>query len=188
MWGRGSFTAGLPVLAQFERTLIRERTNAGLAAARARGRFGEGKMKTTPQQDKQVRALWESKNFTGEEIAKLLHDLRLVWAFEIRPFVAALEAILVSWTIALFAYCLVVPDNRLGYGEFSGFQLKIIQEVVTLVVFMVFAIVFLTRETCVELCRSVRVSRRRRVLRFCLQGTRSGCMNGSVANLRIERR
>jgi uncharacterized protein (DUF486 family) len=45
--------------------------------------------------------------------------------------------------IALFEYCLAVPANRLGYGEFSGFQLKIIQEVVTLVVFMVFAITFL---------------------------------------------
>jgi len=40
-------------------------------------------------------------------------------------------------------YCLAVPANRLGYGEFSGFQLKIIQEVVTLVVFIVFAITFL---------------------------------------------
>jgi uncharacterized protein (DUF486 family) len=36
-----------------------------------------------------------------------------------------------------------VPANRFGYGEFSGFQLKIIQEVVTLAVFMVFAIAFL---------------------------------------------
>ncbi|MGD0732212.1 MAG: DMT family protein [Terracidiphilus sp.] len=42
------------------------------------------------------------------------------------------KAILVSWGIALFEYCLAVPANRLGYGEFSGFQLKIIQEVVTL--------------------------------------------------------
>ena len=36
-----------------------------------------------------------------------------------------------------------MPANRLGYGEFSGFQLKIIQEAVTLGVFMVFAIAFL---------------------------------------------
>jgi uncharacterized protein (DUF486 family) len=53
------------------------------------------------------------------------------------------KAILVSWAIALAEYCLAVPANRLGYGEFSGFQLKIIQEVVTLVVFVVFAITFL---------------------------------------------
>jgi len=53
------------------------------------------------------------------------------------------KAILVSWGIALFEYCLAVPANRLGYGEFTGFQLKIIQEVVTLIVFIVFAILFL---------------------------------------------
>src|ERR1700722_5250381 len=53
------------------------------------------------------------------------------------------KAILVSWGIALFEYCLAVPANRLGYGAFSGFQLKIIQEVVTLIVFMVFAVTFL---------------------------------------------
>ena len=53
------------------------------------------------------------------------------------------KAILVSWAIALIEYCLAVPANRLGYGEFSGFQLKIIQEVITLVVFIGFAIVVL---------------------------------------------
>ena len=53
------------------------------------------------------------------------------------------QAILVSWAIALLEYCLAVPANRLGYGQFSGFQLKIIQEVVTLVVFIGFAILFL---------------------------------------------
>jgi len=53
------------------------------------------------------------------------------------------KAVLVSWAIALLEYCLAVPANRLGYGEFSGFQLKIIQEVVTLCVFMGFAVTFL---------------------------------------------
>jgi len=53
------------------------------------------------------------------------------------------KAILVSWGIALFEYCLAVPANRLGYVHFSGFQLKIIQEVVTLTVFIAFAILFL---------------------------------------------
>lgn len=49
--------------------------------------------------------------------------------------------ILVSWGIAFFEYCLMVPANRGGYlsGEFSGYQLKIIQECVTLAVFVVFA-------------------------------------------------
>jgi uncharacterized protein len=53
------------------------------------------------------------------------------------------RAILVSWGIALFEYCLAVPANRLGYGHFSGYQLKIIQEVVTILVFIVFATTFL---------------------------------------------
>lgn len=58
------------VLAQFERTRLRERTVAGLASARARGRMGGNKWKTTPQQDKQMRSLWDSGNFTAQEIAK----------------------------------------------------------------------------------------------------------------------
>lgn len=53
------------------------------------------------------------------------------------------KAILISWAIALIEYCLAVPANRLGYGQFSGFQLKMIQEVVTLVVFIGFATTFL---------------------------------------------
>jgi uncharacterized protein (DUF486 family) len=53
------------------------------------------------------------------------------------------KAILVSWAIALLEYCLAVPANRLGYTHFSGFQLKIIQEVVTLTVFIGFAVLFL---------------------------------------------
>jgi uncharacterized protein (DUF486 family) len=53
------------------------------------------------------------------------------------------KAILVSWAIALLEYCLAVPANRLGYGEFSGFQLKIIQEVITIVIFIGFALLFL---------------------------------------------
>jgi uncharacterized protein (DUF486 family) len=53
------------------------------------------------------------------------------------------KAILVSWVIALLEYRLAVPANRLGYARFSGFQLKIIQEVVTLSVFMAFAVLFL---------------------------------------------
>jgi len=53
------------------------------------------------------------------------------------------QAIAVSWGIALFEYCLAVPANRLGYGEFTGFQLKIIQEVATLVIFVAFAVLFL---------------------------------------------
>ena len=48
-------------------------------------------------------------------------------------------AILVSWGIAFFEYCFQVPANRFGYGHFTAYQLKIIQEVITLCVFIVFA-------------------------------------------------
>jgi uncharacterized protein (DUF486 family) len=53
------------------------------------------------------------------------------------------KAILVSWCIALIEYCLAVPANRWGYSHFSGFQLKIMQEGITLAVFLVFAVLFL---------------------------------------------
>jgi len=54
------------------------------------------------------------------------------------------KAVLVSWLIAFFEYCLMVPANRYGFmGGMSGFQLKMTQEVVTLVVFSLFAIFYL---------------------------------------------
>ena len=53
------------------------------------------------------------------------------------------EVVLVSWLIALGEYCFQVPANRIGYGQFTGYQLKTIQESVTLVVFVVFAYFYL---------------------------------------------
>lgn len=54
------------------------------------------------------------------------------------------KAILISWGIAFFEYCLMVPANRMGYANgLSGFQLKIIQEVITLTVFAFFAVFYL---------------------------------------------
>ena len=47
--------------------------------------------------------------------------------------------VLLSWGIAFFEYLLMVPANRLGYGKFTGYELKIMQEVITLVVFVGFA-------------------------------------------------
>lgn len=52
-------------------------------------------------------------------------------------------AIAVSWGIAFFEYCLQVPANRWGYGAFTAAQLKILQEAITIVVFIVFAAVWL---------------------------------------------
>ena len=54
-----------------------------------------------------------------------------------------LAAIVVSWLIAFGEYCFQVPANRIGYGEFTGYQLKVIQEVITLLVFSVFAFFYL---------------------------------------------
>lgn len=58
--------------------------------------------------------------------------------------VALWKVVLASWGIAFFEYCLQVPANRWGYGRFSAYQLKIIQEVITLVVFMAFSAIWLS--------------------------------------------
>jgi uncharacterized protein len=59
--------------------------------------------------------------------------------------------ILISWGIALFEYILQVPANRIGFrengGPFSLVQLKVLQEVITLVVFVGFSVVFFKTET-----------------------------------------
>jgi uncharacterized protein (DUF486 family) len=59
--------------------------------------------------------------------------------------------ILISWGIAFFEYCLQVPANRIGFkehgGPFSLLELKVIQEVITLVVFVIFSLLFFKNET-----------------------------------------
>lgn len=56
------------------------------------------------------------------------------------------KVVLVSWSIALFEYCFQVPANRIGHRHFSAAQLKTIQEVVTLVVFAGFSVLYLKEE------------------------------------------
>jgi uncharacterized protein len=51
--------------------------------------------------------------------------------------------IIVSWLIAFAEYCFQVPANRIGHGTFTAAQLKTIQEVITLIVFCVFSVVYL---------------------------------------------
>ena len=53
-----------------------------------------------------------------------------------------LLTILVSWGIALFEYCFQVPANRIGSATFTTTQLKIIQEIITLAVFIGFVILY----------------------------------------------
>ncbi|MFV0553202.1 MAG: DMT family protein [Mangrovibacterium sp.] len=68
--------------------------------------------------------------------------------FESLPLIAI---ILISWAIALFEYCFQVPANRIGFkengGPFSLVELKVIQEVITLIVFVIFSLVFFKTET-----------------------------------------
>lgn len=62
-----------------------------------------------------------------------------------------ISIILISWGIALFEYILQVPANRMGFREFGGpfslVQLKVIQEVITLVVFVIFSVLFFKNES-----------------------------------------
>lgn len=62
----------------------------------------------------------------------------------------AFSLILASWGIAFFEYCLMIPANRLGYvengGPFSLVQLKVMQELVTLLVFTIFTLFFFKTE------------------------------------------
>jgi len=55
-------------------------------------------------------------------------------------------AVFASWGIAFFEYCFQVPANRIGSYQFNGVQLKTIQEVITLVVFSVFSVVYLKEQ------------------------------------------
>lgn len=52
-------------------------------------------------------------------------------------------AILLSWGVAFFEYCLQVPANRMGFQYFTLAQLKVIQEIITMAVFALFAVVYM---------------------------------------------
>jgi uncharacterized protein (DUF486 family) len=62
-----------------------------------------------------------------------------------------ITVIIISWGIALFEYMLQVPANRIGFKEYGGpfslLQLKVIQEVITLTVFVIFSLLFFKNET-----------------------------------------
>src|SRR5262252_9188298 len=84
-------------------------------------------------------------------------------------------AAIVSWSIALFEYLLQVPANRIGYTALSLAQLKIMQEIVTLAVFVPFALLYMRQPlkldylwaSCclVGACRAARTGRKRRASR-----------------------
>jgi uncharacterized protein len=70
--------------------------------------------------------------------------MTMAWYGHLRFKESALwKVILISWLIAFVEYCFQVPANRAGHAHFSAAQLKIIQEVITLVVFAVFSVFYL---------------------------------------------
>jgi uncharacterized protein len=56
------------------------------------------------------------------------------------------KVVFISWGIAFFEYCFQVPANRFGHGTFTASQLKILQEVITLLTFALFAIFYLKEQ------------------------------------------
>jgi DNA invertase Pin-like site-specific DNA recombinase len=79
----------LGALAEFERDLIRERTMAGLSAARARGRKGGRHPSLTSSQQKAVRALWGEREHTYDELAQMFKVSRSTIARTVREQVSA---------------------------------------------------------------------------------------------------
>jgi len=75
-------------------------------------------------------------------LLQYLHDVCLVRASEAQG-QRVLFAILASWGIAFFEYCLAVPANRIGSTVYSTAQLKTMQEVITLLVFSGFSVFWL---------------------------------------------
>jgi uncharacterized protein len=59
-------------------------------------------------------------------------------------------AVLVAWGVAFFEYCLQVPANRLGFEIYSLAQLKVIQEIVTMLVFAVFAVGYMREQLTLD--------------------------------------
>ena len=64
-----------------------------------------------------------------------------------KPLIAA---ILVSWGIAIFEYALQVPANRIGFGQFTLPQLKVMQEVITMIVFAAFAVFYMRAQLTLD--------------------------------------
>ena len=76
---------------------------------------------------------------------QLVYDIRMVWTFKNMANKAWYAAAIVSWLIAFFEYMVQVPANRLGYTVYTLPQLKIIQEVISLSVFIPFAMIVMNQ-------------------------------------------
>lgn len=70
--------------------------------------------------------------------------MTFAWYGQLRfPHVAVWKLVLIGWSLALFEYCFAVPGNRIGYTVYSAAQLKTMQEIITLVVFGFFSVMYL---------------------------------------------
>jgi len=71
--------------------------------------------------------------------------MTFAWYWHLKsPGIPLWKVVLISWGLALIEYCLAVPANRLGFQNgLNGFQLKILQEIITLIVFSIFAVLYL---------------------------------------------
>jgi uncharacterized protein (DUF486 family) len=70
--------------------------------------------------------------------------MTFAWYGQLRfPNAILWQVVLISWGIAFFEYCLAVPANRIGHQVYSAAQLKTMQEIVTLLVFAVFSVLYL---------------------------------------------
>ncbi|MDL2227221.1 DMT family protein [Deltaproteobacteria bacterium OttesenSCG-928-M10] len=70
--------------------------------------------------------------------------MTLAWYGHLKyPSAPLVRVIIISWGIAFFEYCLQVPANRAGFGYFNAAELKTIQEVLSLSVFMGFSVLYL---------------------------------------------
>ncbi len=73
--------------------------------------------------------------------------MTLAWYGHLKFKLAPLLIVIVaSWGIAFIEYCLAVPANRIGHAVYSAAQLKTMQEVITLIVFAVFSVVYLKEQ------------------------------------------
>lgn len=95
-------------------------------------------------------APFQEKTFFMRAIALLTVSnifMTAAWYGHLRFKSAALwKVIVISWLIAFVEYCFQVPANRIGSYQFSTAQLKTIQEVITLVVFCGFSVIYLKEE------------------------------------------
>ena len=93
-------------------------------------------------------------------------------------------AALISWGIALFEYLLQVPANRIGAEQFSLAQLKIMQEVITLVVFVPFAVMYMNQPMKLDFCGRACVYWVRFTSFFVVSSTRDATLGAKLTTAR----